>query len=108
MKIQADLAYGYRAASIEACRQCVHMRGEMMGQEHRMQAEGRMQPGMIGAQRLYPRPTAGVDGRYDHRLDASLAGAFDHCVAIDGERLVIEMDVAVDQLGRRAIFVHWQ
>lgn len=81
---------------------------EMIRKEHRVQAESGMQPRVIGAQRLDPRPAVGADGRYDHGVDASQPRSFDHRVAIDGEGLVIEMNVAVDQLERGAIFVHWQ
>jgi hypothetical protein len=108
MEIQADLADRHRMAPIEPFRQCIDVRRKMIAQKHRMQAESGMQLGMVGAQCLDPRPAVDIDGRYDHGVDTGPAGAFDHRIAIDRERVVIEMDMAVDQLGREAIFVHWE
>ena len=73
-----------------------------------MQPEGWMQVSVFRAERLDAWPTLGIHARHDHGLDAGLLGAFDHRVAVDGERRVIEMDVAVDQSGRAVFFVHWQ
>jgi hypothetical protein len=64
-----------------------------------MQAVGRMQPGVVRAEFPDPRPASGVDSWNDHRVDPGLAGAIDHGAAIGGERVVIEVDMAVDKLG---------
>jgi hypothetical protein len=80
----------------------------MVGQEHRMQTVGGMQAGMAGAEVPDGRPAVGIDGRNDHRADASLAGAFDDRATVAGEGVVIEMDVTVDESGHDLFFVDWQ
>ena len=80
----------------------------MVGQEHRMQTVGGMQAGMVGTKVLYRRPAVGIDGRDDHRADPGPTGAFEDRVTVAGEGVVIQMDVAVDELEHDLLFVHWQ
>ena len=80
----------------------------MLGQERRVQSVGGVQAGMTGTEGADRRPTVGIDGRNDHRADPDLASTFDDRIAIAGEGVVVEMDVAVDELGHDSFFVHWQ
>jgi len=73
-----------------------------------MQTVGGMEAGMAGAEVPDGRPAVGIDGRNDHRADASLAGAFDDRATVAGEGVVIEMDVTVDESGHDLFFVDWQ
>jgi hypothetical protein len=108
MEIQADLADGNRMAFVQPGRQCIDICWRMVCEETRVQSIGRMQFDVTGAECLDAWPTALINGRNDHRLDSGLARALEDGVAIVGEGVVIEMDVAVDEFVHVVVFVRWQ
>ena len=71
--------------------------------EHRVQAVGGMEPGVLGTYRFYPRPPSLFDRRNDLSIDPFFPGASNHFAPVRVEALVVDMAMGIDEF-----HVNWE